>query len=63
MQTWNALERKSFLVLTAHKLDKKLKKKTLLLADLLLPKEMALIKLEHHSKQQDLESWDNEPFS
>lgn len=35
----------------------------MLLAYLPLPKEMALIKLEHHSKQQDLESWDNEPFS
>lgn len=63
MQTWNALEMKSFLVVTVHKLDNKLKKKTTLLADLLLPKEMALINVEHHSKQQDLEAWGNDPFS
>lgn len=51
LQIWNSLDVKSFLILTKHiKIEQVTKN---LLADLLLPKEIAIIKVELHSKHQD----------
>ena len=51
LQIWNSLDMKSFLILTKHIKIGQVKKN--LLADLLLPKEIAIIKVELHSKHQD----------
>lgn len=57
LQIWNALEMKNFITSTKPMKIRQVKKN--LSAYFLLPKEIAIIKAEHHSKHQDPEPHGN----